>query len=130
MATWALRIEGWTPDNRLSLNGRRRTHPLQVAKLTKDTKEVVVLTIRSRNLLKTYGVTEQANVAVVFTYPTRRRRDPDGLAGLCKPILDALVLEGLLVDDDCEHITLSVGAQVTKGETGTLIAVRDREITA
>lgn len=124
--TWEVTIPDWVPDSRLSLNGRRRTHPMALAKLTTETKDIARWHLGS-NALALFGVTDLAHVAVRFTYPTRRRRDPDGLAGLVKPLLDVLVDVGLLIDDDCEHITLTVAAEVQKGVTATRIRVEALE---
>jgi hypothetical protein len=122
---WELTIPDWVPDSRLSLNGRRRLHPMQLAKLTAETKHIVSVFLMAQRPRPRQFV-GQADVSLVLTYPTRRRRDPDGLAGLAKPILDSLVDLGILVDDDCEHITLSIGADVQKGVTATRIAVGER----
>ena len=66
-------------------------------------------------------VAGRVRVDVTFVYPTRRRRDPDGLAGLVKPLLDVLVARGLLRDDDSEHVELAVRAVTERGVTATRI---------
>lgn len=45
-------------------------------------------------------------VHVRFTLlaPDRRRRDPDGLATACKPVLDGLVDAGWMPDDSWHHV--------------------------
>ncbi len=111
---WNLTVEGWRPDQRLSINGRRRLHPQQVGVLTRSAKERVMWAIRGelnqRPISGPYvGLTE---VQIRFAYKIRRRRDPDNCAGMAKPILDALVAEGLIRDDSSEHIRLVVSAEV------------------
>lgn len=118
---WELTIPDWVPDSRLSLNGRRRGNWLQTRQLQMDAKTVVHLALNS--MTPWPATVDPANVAVTFVYPNHRRRDPDGLAGLAKPILDVLVDRGLLVDDDCEHISLTVAAEVEKGASATRITV-------
>lgn len=125
MLRWEIVVDGWMPDGRLSLNGRRRTHPLRVAGLTTDAKLVLSGFILAGPAFPVPRI-DPAHVAITFVYPTRRRRDPDGLAGMAKPILDTLVDFGLLVDDDCEHISLTVAAEVERGVTATRIAVEER----
>lgn len=128
MSRWEVTIPDWVPDSRLSINGRRRNmHWRQTYDLQSAAKQRMVIAIwqapthpGGRSLV---AAIDPAHVAVCFVYPTKRRRDPDNLAAMAKPLLDALVSEGLLVDDDCEHITLSIAARVEKGVTATRITV-------
>jgi Holliday junction resolvase RusA-like endonuclease len=46
-------------------------------------------------------------VAARFQFPDRRRRDPDNLVALLKPVLDLLQAYGALVDDD--HAAVALG---------------------
>jgi Holliday junction resolvase RusA-like endonuclease len=128
---WEIVVPGWVPDSRLSLNGRRRSmHWRQVYDLQNQAKERAIVAIwqtaahpGGRSLVKAI---DPARVTVRFTYPTKRRRDPDNLAAMAKPLLDSMVQEGILVDDDCEHITLTVAAEVRRGVTETRILVEDQ----
>ena len=113
-------LEGWQPDRRLSLNGRARgdgaNHWATRSKLTADAKALVF----TGCWLKMRRFT-RARVTITFVYPNKRRRDPDGLAGLVKPILDGMVAAEILPDDDCEHIELTLRARVEPGRTATEI---------
>lgn len=71
--------------------------------------------------------TERVSCAVTFVYPIHRRRDPDGLAGLAKPLLDALVRCLVLTDDDSEHVVLAVSAIVEPKTTETRIEITELE---
>lgn len=114
MWLWTLTIPDWRPDPRLSINGRRRLHHYTEAALSKDAKERVQWAIRDElNQRPTHGwYRGQMLVVVTLGYQVRRRRDPDNCAGLIKPLADALVAEGLLADDDSEHIRLEIRVEV------------------
>ena len=110
---WSCTIDDWRPDPGLSLNGRRRLSIWTVAKLTRQAKERATWAIREHEGKHPHRGhhPEQLAVEITFGYRTQRRRDPDGLAGLAKPILDALVAEHVLLDDDSAHIDLRVRAE-------------------
>ena len=114
LSDWTVVIDGWRPDARLSINGRRRTNHWTVRKLQAEAKEWTQWALRGAatenggQLPKFSGLVE---VKVTFCYTTHRRRDPDGLAGMVKPCLDAMVAEGILQDDDTEHVRLLVTAR-------------------
>lgn len=109
---WTLIIDGWRPDARLSLNGRRRTSIWTVRQLQADAKARVGWALRE--MANTVGplpsYDQPVMVKFTFGYARRGRRDSDGLSGLVKPCLDALVDEGILKDDDTEHVRLWVTA--------------------
>lgn len=49
---------------------------------------------------------ERAELALVYTFPQHRRRDFDNLLGWAlKPIQDAIVVTGILPDDDAGRLT-------------------------
>jgi Holliday junction resolvase RusA-like endonuclease len=120
-ASRTILIEGWVPDSDLSLNGRRRLNPLAIWRLQEVAKTRAALAIRSIGL--PLAPLHRAAVVCTFVYPQHRRRDPDNLAGLAKPLLDACRAEGLIEDDDCEHIELTVRAIVETGCTATYIHI-------
>lgn len=45
-----------------------------------------------------------ANVTLVWQVTDKRRRDADNIAATLKPVLDALVQEGVLPDDSWVHV--------------------------
>ncbi len=47
---------------------------------------------------------EHCEIEEVFTIPTRRRMDVEGLMGGAKPWIDGLKDAGLIVDDDWGHV--------------------------
>lgn len=115
-------IADWVPDRHLLINARNRTHWQVIRKHKDAAKERVSLFIRMQKpswLTMPFG---QAHVTVTFEFPQKRRRDPDNLAGMVKPCLDALVDEGILVDDDCAHIDLTLRAKAT-GRYATTIHI-------
>lgn len=130
-------LPDFTPDNRLSLNGRRRTHWTIVRTLQNAAKWHIVEALGTwQQQAPETEVADwlwqdggyrfpqiQAQVTIEFVFPTQRRRDPDGLAGLAKPLLDALVSRGVLLDDDAEHVSLTVTATVSKGVHETRIMI-------
>lgn len=109
---WTLVIQDWRPDARLSLNGRRRSSIWTQRKLQADAKARVGWALRewanTVGPLPTYD--QLVQVKITFGYARRGRRDADGLAGMVKPCLDALVDEGVLKDDDTDHVRLWVTA--------------------
>jgi len=119
-------LPGFVPDSRLSLNGRHRTHRYVVAKLRGEARAILgdalLVADVQDNRLEFF---DRAVVTFTFVYPVRRRRDPDGLAGLSKPLLDELVQWNILEDDDSEHVELSVRAIVESGVTETRISIRE-----
>lgn len=118
-----LTIPNWVPDSCLSLNGRRRAHWRTISQAQREAgfvMDAVLLGIKQKRVLPYY---ERARVSVEFVYPLKRRRDPDGLAGLAKPLLDILVSWAVLKDDDSEHVDLTVRAVVAKGVTETRIEI-------
>jgi hypothetical protein len=64
----------------------------------------------------------KAHVTIHRTGP--RLLDPDNLVASCKPILDALRANGLIHDDDPEHLTLAVTQ--AKGTACTRIEIEAR----
>jgi hypothetical protein len=127
---WEITVPGWVPDSRLSLNGRRRAHHWRETwQLQQDAKLMVIPAIwtcdahpRARSKMAELTM-QRARVSITLVYPMRRRRDPDGLSGLAKPLLDALVEEHVIVDDDSEHVELSVRALVEPGVTETRLVI-------
>lgn len=120
-AEWSITINDWVPDSRLLLNGRNRVHWGTIKSCKERTKQVI------RDFLDGFpGSTDvtfsHGRVAIEFEYVQKRRRDPDNLAGLVKPIMDALVEAGVLVDDDCEHVDLTIKARTT-GRSATTIEI-------
>lgn len=64
---------------------------------------------------------KRATVTLRYFFKDRRRRDPDNYSG--KFILDALVREGVLVDDSFENIRLVLIAEVDRKNPRTEIYV-------
>jgi hypothetical protein len=116
-------LPSFRPSNTLSLNGRRRAHWRQVWDAGVEVSWYMSIALDARPLPHF----NRARVTCTFVYPTHRRRDPDGLAGLCKPILDSLVNWNVLPDDTTEHVELAVRAIVEKGVTETRIRIEELE---
>ena len=122
-------LDGWQPDARLSLNGRRRNQWPVVRRLQQEAKDYVGWRVLWGWALGQVAseATGPRHVTVTFVYPNRRRRDLDNLAGMAKPCLDALVDAGLLVDDDAEHCALTIAVRVEVGRRATEIRVVEVE---
>jgi len=123
---WTIYLHDYVPDSTLSLNGRRRAHWSEIVRLQSEAR----LILRAA-LSKEFGgyvrggPLAQARLKVRFHYPTARRRDPDGLAGLAKPLIDELVEYGVLVDDNSDRLELQVSAQTLRGKTMTVIEIEE-----
>ena len=77
-----------------------RSNRYSGASMKKRYEDDIRLCIRSANLPKITG-----KVFVAFTwFEKTRRRDNDNVAFAKKFILDALVAEGVLIDDSCKYI--------------------------
>ncbi len=122
----SIHLLDFTPDNHLSINGRLRTHWTALRGYRDATKWQVLKALGEVHH-REWETPEFAHVSITFVYKTRRRRDPDNLSGLCKPILDVLVSEGILKDDDAEHLMLSVTALVEKDTNETRIVIEERD---
>ncbi len=133
-ARWEIVVPGWVPDSRLGLNGRRekatpdrwgRHRPKwkETAELEGEAHGEVgkaLLALANRPLQPL----ERARVTVLFVFPNSRKRDVDNLSGRVKPCLDAIKgPNGLIVDDDMEHIELTIRAAVKSRTTETRIVV-------
>ena len=68
---------------------------------------------------------ELAEVRYHFILPRRGRRDPENLAGVAKPYMDALVKIGVMQDDSWENIyPLIIYADYIKGVKQLKIQIR------
>lgn len=65
----------------------------------------------------------RAAVEITYFFPDRRRRDPDNYSG--KFILDALVKEGVLIDDSFFVVRLILNAAVDKENPRTEIEIKE-----
>lgn len=60
---------------------------------------------------------EKAHVAVMYVFPDNRARDVDNYSGQAmKPVQDALVRNGVLVDDSFQHLSVSYDARIERGK--------------
>lgn len=67
--------------------------------------------------------TERAVVQIRYSFPDRRRRDPDNYSG--KMILDGLVRCGVLKDDSFDCIRLELSAEYSPRKPRTEIVVHE-----
>lgn len=70
----------------------------------------------------------KAELELICIFPERRGRDADNLLAKFKPGLDALVMAGLLIDDDAKHLTIgAISILVSKTQApATIIQLRRR----
>lgn len=103
----------------LSMNEQRRLHHQQLAKRVAEIKGAVTLRCRHRDGILWRGVDgieretptpklERAqSVVLVFEPNNNRRRDADGMGAALKPILDGIVIAGMLPDDSSAHVAMT-----------------------
>ena len=63
----------------------------------------------------------KAKLSIVFVFGVKRRRDTDNLYGRAKHVVDAL--KPFFVDDDTEHLDLSVTALFVPGVRETRLTL-------
>ena len=79
--------------------------------------------IRAACAGKVKRTAERAVVQIRYTFPDRRRRDPDNYSG--KMILDGLVRCGVIRDDSFGNIRLELSAGYAAGKPKTEIIVNE-----
>ncbi len=81
----------------------------------------------AKNRIKLFGRPEHTGVTLDITifYCGQVEMDRDNAVGACKPIIDALVKVGILLDDSPEHVTGLTVTQVKKRrqETGVKVVI-------
>jgi Holliday junction resolvase RusA-like endonuclease len=82
-------------------NANSRGHFMQRADAVSQWRASVGWKAREANLPTRLGTVD---VELMMIPADRRRRDPDNLAGVLKPCLDALVDVGVLEDDSAAHV--------------------------
>lgn len=72
----------------------------------------------------------QRRMHVVRYYSGREKEwDPDNLAAACKPLIDALVAEGMLTGDTAKDLAIDTPTQVRAKESGIAVHLYDIEAT-
>lgn len=94
--TWMVGLPWHTPP--LSLN--HRLHWRVKARITADVREQAGLAIRAARI----PPQQHIHARLHYAPPDRRRRDPDNLTALTKPIFDAAVDSGVIPDDTPQHL--------------------------
>jgi Holliday junction resolvase RusA-like endonuclease len=90
-------------------NDRLRSHWRTQRRETKDW----VLMVRAACGLPQFGKV-QGRCKVTITLYRKRLQDPDNAVASVKPVLDALVRNGWLVDDSAEYLELHVKEEKSK----------------
>lgn len=108
IVAWDLTVADTPPSNNLFLGN---SHNFNVYRREKERWQwKIKMAIGKNNTLK--APLERAEVCITYFFPDKRRRDPDNYSG--KFILDALVREGVLVDDSFDNIRLSLAAELDR----------------
>jgi Holliday junction resolvase RusA-like endonuclease len=71
---------------------------------------------------------ERVAITVEYQPPDKRRRDPDNYAATGKPLIDGLVIAGILPDDNSAHVTdvhFTIGPVHPRGRV--IIRIRETE---
>jgi Holliday junction resolvase RusA-like endonuclease len=89
------------PDGLPVWNANSRGHHMRRAETVRAWRNAVGWKAREEKLPKRL---ETVDVELMMIPADRRRRDPDNLAGILKPCLDALVDVGVLDDDSAVHV--------------------------
>ncbi len=117
-----LRIELPLPPKELSPNGGKKWNVHKINRITHEAQEEAIAAVREQ--IPRGKPLEHATVTFTFVKPTRGRRDLDNLITAAKPYQDGLVLAGVIVDDDTDHIKLVYpGVVYIKGVRKTIIEV-------
>lgn len=102
-----------------SLN--HRTHWAIKAKQVKELKSLVKPVLIAHKPCKPF---DSVKLRLMFYIPTRRRMDIDNLIARAKPLIDAMVDTGILLDDSYQVVReLTVAAEYRKGEPGLEIEI-------
>jgi hypothetical protein len=104
MASLTVVIPGH-PDND---NQRRKWHWSE--RSGRDTDWKAAARSVASNALPAGAPWDFVDIEVVFVKPTRAARDPDNVVGAAKPLIDGLVLAGLLPDDSDRHVRKVCGS--------------------
>jgi Holliday junction resolvase RusA-like endonuclease len=94
----------WSKPPVMTLNEAMRSSNVHAkAAQTRAAKDAAIWTIRARRppLLTPGG---PVHITLHHQVANYHRRDPDGLAPTLKVCIDALVAEGVLKDDDWQHV--------------------------
>ncbi len=89
------------PYTELRPNYQRSNFWYKRAEVTETAREEAYLTAK---LLKPEKPIEDCTIEEVFTVPTRRKIDVEGLMAACKAWMDGIIDAEIIVDDDCWHV--------------------------
>ena len=113
------------PEPSYSANRSRGQHWIRQYEDSLDTKDEIVVLVRSAGWQKAPLV--KARVVIAFGLPDKRRRDHDGLVQRMKPYFDALITAGVLSDDSLDVIGWpEYRSALSPKEPYTLIQVDER----
>ena len=119
--SWAFHVDRDPPslNSRLFNSGARRW-------AYKRERDVWCLEFRAARLLKRIGKAKgKRRVTLTRNYSGRQQhRDADNLAGGMKAVVDALVLEQLLVNDDASHAEIHY-AQARTTPAGLVVLIEE-----
>lgn len=92
---WVVQLPFTVP---LSMNDRM--HHMVKAKAVKEWRTAAHWAIKAAKIPRC----ERVSAQLVYVPSARRRRDPDNLVASFKPVVDALVDAGVVVDDTQEYV--------------------------
>lgn len=106
-----------TPPSINRFIGRLNVHAYRAAKREWD--EIVKLTALSKRPSRPF---KRARVHIHYLFPDRRRHDA---ANMEKFITDGLVMAGVIADDNCECMVLTLSGEHKAGERRTIVEVTE-----
>ena len=102
-----------------------RTFWAKKAKQVKDLKAQVTPVLLGHKPSEPFS---RVRLRFTFYLPTRRRRDLANLLTCCKPLIDAMVDVGILVDDDYQTVReIAATAEYRKAAPGLEISIEPVE---
>jgi len=108
------------PPSDLSLNSFRKLHWGHIDRARTRFKQAVHFAVCQ--VRDGWIAPEKAQVDLIFVYSTKRRRDQTNLMVMWKSGEDILVQDGIIVDDDMEHVvTMPPKVEIDKERAPMLI---------
>lgn len=72
-----------------------------------------------------WGAPQKAVINYIFVVTNKRNRDLDNLLSSCKAIQDGLVNAGVIMADDCWHLSIGRVEVVIGEKEQTIITIRE-----
>jgi len=111
------------PPSELFPNRLRSIHWTKRSQIERESREegyYEALAIKPTN----YIAPEYAEVSYLFVISDRRIRDIEAMLIACKPYIDGMVDAGIILKDDCFHLSIG-SAKVAQGDKQTVLMIKE-----